>query len=529
MLTHYGQSLGGRDDFDDNISLGSDDEGGMGMLKSKKRPIALEDGGQLSDDEDPDQPPKKKSKAEVMKEVIAKSKFHKFERQQEKDKDEDLREELDAELGDIRALLAGIPASRSKSKPTEQVVGGNINPERLAHINATTNDDSIYDMAVREMTYDKRSKPSDRTKTAEELAEERAAKLEKLERSRQRRMRGEESEEDEDNGDQSADEDDEFGIGRGAKVRGDDADEDMVYKDSDEESDSENESDDDDDEGDDGAGSVTEEPDRYPANIEHVVQNLKSSKAKRKQLSDDEEYSDDYQSDAEAPSSEVEVDAEEEDDDILASVPDSTTEQEYKTNGVKDTSQGAQNSAATLAYTYPCPQSLQEFKMILKNVQTQDIPTVVKRIRVLHHASLHPENKAKLEVFSSVLLKYVLWLVDEVDPKSFHIVDILIRHVHSLSKVYPQSTAVTFKELLQDVHMRITSGQHMQKSDLILLTAISTIYPTSDHFHVIVTPAMLVMGKYLESFPPVNLDALCIGTYVTTLCAQVCCYENLCV
>ena len=40
-----------------------------------------------------------------MKDVIAKSKLAKYERQKAKDADEELRMELDEELGDIRSLL----------------------------------------------------------------------------------------------------------------------------------------------------------------------------------------------------------------------------------------------------------------------------------------------------------------------------------------------------------------------------------------------------------------------------------------
>lgn len=48
-----------------------------------------------------------------------------------------------------------------------------------------------YDMAVREMTFDrsKRSRPTDRLKSEQELAKEENERLHKLEEERQRRMR----------------------------------------------------------------------------------------------------------------------------------------------------------------------------------------------------------------------------------------------------------------------------------------------------------------------------------------------------
>jgi len=386
MLTHYGQSLGANDDFDNDLPFDSDDEDGMGMLRNKKRPLALEDGGQLSDEEqDPDKPPRKKSKAEVMKEVIAKSKFHKFERQQEKNEDEDLREELDAELGDLRALLAGIPAPKPKPKPKEVESAfndGQLNPERLAHINSVTDVNKAYDTAVREMTYDRRSKPSDRTKTAEELAEERASKLEKLERNRLRRMRGEESE-DEGVNDEDAEEDDEFGLGKGVGIAPEERE---FLHGSDEESGSGSESDGSEEEVD----SEVDEPDVYPPDIEETINGLKAGK--QNGVADDTDFSDDYQSDASSIASGDEEEASEDENEDELTPPKSLPTKSVTTLATNG------NADGVLAYTYPCPQSLKEFHSILSGVETKDVPTVVQRIRVLHHASLHPENKGKLGV-----------------------------------------------------------------------------------------------------------------------------------
>lgn len=93
------------------------------------------------------------------------------------------RQQLDDDYDDIRALLAG------------------GKPDALAPaVSGTTETDKDYDTLVRELFFDHRSKPSDRTKTEEELAADEKARLEKLERARLRRMRGESDEsEDEEN------------------------------------------------------------------------------------------------------------------------------------------------------------------------------------------------------------------------------------------------------------------------------------------------------------------------------------------
>jgi len=117
----------------------------------------------------------------------------------------------------------------------------------------------------------------------------------------------------------------------------------------------------------------------------------------------------------------------------------------------------------------------------------------------------------------------MLSIIDEMSPIPFDTVETLTRHVHSLSKVYPQISATTFREHLQTMHSSMSSNKQLKKSFLILLSAISTIYPTSDHFHLVVSPAILVMAKYLENTLPVDLYNMAAGAYVATLCAQVCC------
>jgi nucleolar protein 14 len=107
-LTHQGQALTFNgpnvdDDFEEE-DLGSGDESDSSMahekrlLKRMRLAEALAADGETEEGADDGQPDRKKTKQEVMKEVIAKSKMHKYERQATKDENDDLREELDREL-----------------------------------------------------------------------------------------------------------------------------------------------------------------------------------------------------------------------------------------------------------------------------------------------------------------------------------------------------------------------------------------------------------------------------------------------
>lgn len=78
QLTHYGQSLAEIDDFDDTGLRLSDDEDDKGQLSkemvSQMHFGGFEDGQQTTEDGKP------KSRSEIMKEIIAKSKFYKVSR-----------------------------------------------------------------------------------------------------------------------------------------------------------------------------------------------------------------------------------------------------------------------------------------------------------------------------------------------------------------------------------------------------------------------------------------------------------------
>lgn len=160
------------------FSLGSDDEfdedEGFSLTHSGKQLTfeeGLGDAEQKYVDEDSIEPPRKKSKKEVMAEVMAKSKFHKKQRQMAFQKAQEDIEDLDEDFDDVLNDL------HSQKQPKQAMV-------------AKSQEDIEYDSKVRELTYDRRSVPADRTKTAEEIEAEHAEKMKKLETDRLNRMSG---------------------------------------------------------------------------------------------------------------------------------------------------------------------------------------------------------------------------------------------------------------------------------------------------------------------------------------------------
>jgi nucleolar protein 14 len=497
-LTHMGQSLSLEgptlaDDFDEEgLSLSDpDDHASITEDNPRKRRRESLSGGLGNETVEVDgQPERKKTKQEVMKELIAKSKLHKYERQAAKDEDDDLREELDKDMEEIHTLLRVRFTRPTTPKPLD--IAG-MNPDRAALLNGAERlkFEKEYDLRLRQLAQDKKSKPTERTKTEEEKLANESRRLQDLEAKRLRRMQGEPGEDDEEEGeaatgisgdmDEEDNEDEDFGLGTGIKLRGTPAelgvededefiiDDDLVASGSDAET------------SDEDALSDTER-DPTDADDTEFLDGL---------LTEEEGRRPEFLTGANGPIHEMELPT---------------------VNGVN----------GNLAYTFPCPQSHVELLEITKEVVAQDLPTVVRRIRSLYHPKLKTENKAKLGKFTAVLVDHVSYLADHLSPAPFGILENIIRHIHSLAKTYPIEVAITFRKHLTQLNdlrpLTPTCG------DLVILTAIGTIFPTSDHFHQVVTPAILSMARYIGQKIPHTLSEYATGLYMITLCLQ---YQRL--
>ena len=499
QLTHLGESLSfdrleRTDDFDDaDLGRSDDDDQANGYTDERPRKRRrLSDTDSSDEDsvkEDGVRLKRPKTKKEVMEEVIAKSKLHKYERQQAKEDDDDLRAELDKGLPDLFALMQGnARPHQPPTMPPTQSTG--MNPDRLALLNGKdrVQADKEYDERLRQMAMDQRAKPTVRTLTAEEKLQQEAQRLRELEEKRLRRMRGDTEDDESDpkestrdvSGDDGLDqgEEDPFGLGPG--LVGQDQNRHLDVEDEDE---------------------FLIEDDLVASGSDVDISDDNESYTSKDQSSDDSDEREFVQG--------------------LLSKDDAGREGFGSSKGQNAISK-ANGSAGNLAYTYECPETIEEFLTMTKSVEIQDVPTVVQRIRALYHPRLAAENKVKLGKFATILVDYVSHLACEPDHPPFVVLEALIRHIHSLAKTFPEEIGGVFRTHLRSFDKERPTAPN--PGDLIILTAIATIFPTSDHFHQVVTPAMLCMTRYLGQKVPQSLTDLSTGTYISTLCLQ---YQRL--
>lgn len=493
QITHFGESLSfdrpsRLDDFkeleievSDAESLNQPD----GERPLKRRRIVEQLA--VQDDADVAPPERPKTKKEVMNEVIAKSKLHKYERQQAKEDDDDLRAELDKGLRDVFALLRENPRAPAPAQKQERPDAA-MNPDRAALLNGKdrAEADREYDERLRQMIFDQRSKPTDRTLTEEEKLEHEAKKLKELEERRLRRMRGEpDSSDEEDSAERPGLENDEgmdqdegkaFGLGPGLLEQSGDT-----------------------------ALGVEDEDDFI------IEDNLVAN-----------------DSDLDLSGSEVNEESENESSDVKDEDDieftqgllsnDDAGRKGLLASSAEDGGSTTNDRSIDLAYIYPCPLSHNELLHITKDVPINSFNTVVQRIRALNHPKLHCDNKAKLAAFSVVLVEHISFLANQSEHPPFFVLEAIIRHIHSLSKTFSEEIGRAFQSHLKSLHADRPTAP--TPGDLIILTAVGSIFPTSDHFHQVVTPATLCMTRYLSQKTPQSLSDIANGTYIQNLCLQ---------
>ena len=249
------------------------------------------------------------------------------------------------EFDSLRDLLyAPDPSSTDAVSTSHDHAGSASIPQLAPELH-----DVDYDQHVRELVYEKRAKPKDRTKTEEELALEEKEALEKAERRRRKRMLGLEESESEDEGNSR----------RKRKRGGDDLEDDF---DGPELS---------------GLGPGLDEGEKVE----------QASEGEERDCGESSEDDDDEGDDPEST-----------DGPDISEAEDGDQEELVQSRKVGERRLSSPKPSKELPFTFSCPSSHAEFLDIIDDVEDQDVPTVVHRIRALHHTSLAPENKFKLQV-----------------------------------------------------------------------------------------------------------------------------------
>ncbi|NWR27892.1 NOP14 protein, partial [Tachuris rubrigastra] len=482
-LTHYGQSLAEIEKLNDIVDSDSDTEergtlsaeltaahfgGGGGLLRKK-----VSSGQQDEEEEKP------KSRKELLEEMIAKSKQEKQERQTRRESALELTEKLDKDWKEIQTLMARKPPkSERKDKEIEKP-----KPDE-------------YDMIVRELGFEMKAKPSERMKTEEELAKEEQARLQKLEADRLRRMRGTDEQADKRTPSHVSADD----LADGFILNEDDRRL-LSYKDG--KINIENEEEEKEEEGDDEEGG--EEDDE------------------NEEESEEESASEDEEDDAADGHSDLESDLESEEE-----AAGNKEEKKHKTNesesqNVEELDQKREAAKSELPYTFAAPESYETFKSLLAGRTIEQQLIILERIQKCNHPSLAVGNKAKLEKLFGFLLEYIGELAT-LDLPELRTIDKLVLPLYNLCQMFPEAASDSVKFILRDAAHDMEEVIEVKGratfpglDTLIYLRIISLLFPTSDFWHPVVTPAFIYMSQLLTKCRITTLQDVIKGLFICCL------------
>ena len=482
-LTHLGRSVTKSSQLANiNVRSASSSSEGTELEFPEEDKISshlLESRGKAKGDLRPESK-QQRGKKEVMEEVIAKSKFQKYERQKAKEDDDDLRAELDQGLTDLYSMLRSPNRGQSSEQAMEARQGNDLkmNPDRLALLEGKDRSqaDKEYDERLRQMLLDQRATPSAPTLTAEQRETKEVDQLRAVEESRAKRMSGATSdlESDTDNpvdevsSDENVDVDTakpyqiDNGLSTEMKLLDVEAEDSFLI--------------------DDDLPSIVSDSEREYSNASKPNSGIGDG--------DHDDHSDSDIFEAE--------------------------------KGVEEVMTRKKSQASSISVQAPCPTSHDTLLQAVDESNPQEMSQFIQRVRKSHQPGRGEESKRKLGRFAAVLVEHIYHLASSINGPSFANLEPLIRHVHSLAKTFGIEVANAFRAYLRA--MQTGPITKFDAGDLLILISIGSIYPTSDHFHQVVTPAMLCMTRYLAWNLASAYSDIITGSFICTLCIS---YQRL--
>ncbi|KAH9602642.1 hypothetical protein KSS87_005127 [Heliosperma pusillum] len=520
------------DDYDEELERGSDDDDGYGSsyLNRLKNIHAQKSSAGDAGEGEENRP---KSKKEVMEEVILKSKYHKAQRAKEKEENEQLVEHLDKDFESLVQSQAFSSLTQpNKMNALKALVNPNfskeLKKEEATSVSKIPKQDGPdeYDKLVNEMMMEIRARPSDRTKTPEEIAEEEKERLEELEQERQNRMLANDDASDEE-------QDDSEGVGKpsankSSHISGDDLGDsftidekpqnkkgwidEILEKDGAEDNEDESDSDDS------GDNEDTEGETEEGEEIDEDGETLKDWE----QSDDDVDSEDEDESDEEVVG---------EDDKIHHKVATSKkiAKKCIQSDSVKTVVVTKQSSCSKkeLPFTIDAPANMEELDRLFSNLSNEEIIEAIRRIGVCNRISLAAENRKKIQVFYGLLLQYFATLASQ-KPLKFQLINLLVKPLLEMSTEIPYFSAICARERIFRIRTKFCEDiKDPDKScwpslkTLLLLRLWSMIFPCSDFRHAVMTPAILLMCEYLMRCPVLSVRDAAIGSFLCSLLLSV--------
>ncbi|KAL2940753.1 Nucleolar protein 14 [Bienertia sinuspersici] len=473
-----------------------------------------------------------------MEEIIQKSKFFKEQKAREKEETVKLVEQMDKDFESLVQSDAFTSLTEpSKMNALKALVNPNFSKELGKKENMSASEVSkqdapdTYDKLVSEMAFEMRARPSDRTKTPEEIAEEEKERLENLEKERQDRMRAADDASDEDGDD--VEDDDKPSADKRSHISGDDLGDSFIVEDKSlnkkgwvDEILERNNAEDTEDE-DSGCSDELEDSESDEGGTEDEEVDERAETLKDWEQSDDDvgtNWLNEENSDGEGGG---------EDNKMLSKTKEKKNDMLVKSDRKEEKKTAPQNSdkvkrdmilSSSLKQELPfkinAPGNMEELLALFQDRSSDDIIEAVRRIRVYNAIALAAENRKKMQVFYGLLLQYFATLANQ-KPLKLQLLNLLVKPLMEMSTEVPYFAAICARERILRTRTKfIEDIKDSEKScwpslkTLLLLRLWSMIFPCSDFRHAVMTPATLLMSEYLMRCSVLTVRDAAIGSFL---------------
>ena len=497
LLTHKGRNL---DDFDDSELRGYEndsggegdgDDDGFGFVSKRSfrddrdfenMMTEFQFGNTASGGDEKEGGERKKSKKEVMQELIAKSKYFKGLKAKEKDEDETLRNKLDDDFKQIMQdadTMAALARLRRMKKDQAQ---------RQRH-ERKSEADAGYDKIAEDLVFELRQVGAQAMPTREEIARKAKQRLEELEKQRLQMTQGDDAMlEDEDP--------DQVGGFRGRRMRqkegadtfddklrkkknameetGDDLGEDFVLSDEEED-------------------GLSDESSYYSDSGEESEEEGEGEEGEELLEGIDEETGDVTRVKAKEKSSKADNSTEK----TKPLKPPAKDKEEEEEEGGR--------SFSALPYVIPIPTSYKDFCELIEGFTPSQKSEILQRIRISNPVSLGPENRKNLQVFYGILLQYFVNQC-KLCPLPVDTLNAIVPEIHVLTSEVPLYAATVAKARLDQMRRTMLKGSWPSKQMLATLQLYMELFDPQQPRHPVLTPMLLVMSKWLL-FTPIRSSA----------------------
>ncbi|XP_065556915.1 nucleolar protein 14-like [Artemia franciscana] len=448
ILTHRGQSLAELERYDDPRS-DEDDEENSGRLGSSITESHF-GGGLLS---------KKEGGPTPIEQLIADSKKRKDERQKLREETEELTEQLDSDFKSIAELLGGM-----KRKVEEE------DGTRLL---------DAYDKAVKQLKFEARGQPSDKLRTADEIAKEEAERLKRLEEERQRRMNP-------------------------------DAKRNVVTH---------------------VSADALDDSYWLPAkklpeqNVGDIEENDERDFDDDQGPENDEDVSDESAEDEEE-NGEMYSDLESEEEVSEADEPENKMSSK---KGITRVKTGKEEINPSVPYVVKVPESYEDLVLLLCSYTINDQSILLERMLKCNHPTLSGENKAKAEVLFKFLIQLAHDIAEEAETENtgtnnrLSLLPNLNMIMFEIINLIPMPCCTALREVISE-HFDNSKGKKVKTpiplNVIIFLKIVGMLCPASDFKHPVTTPALILCTQLLENSSVTSFDRVARGLMLSAILVE---------